>query len=68
MDLSIFIKEFFSKNFYLLKQPLFFQPNYGFGFAGGGGLGGLFPLSPPDGFPVVLGALVGRGLLIFKLF
>jgi hypothetical protein len=25
----------------------------------GAGLGGLFPLPPPDGFPVVLGAFVG---------
>ena len=65
MDLIIFDKELFSNNLQLLKQPLFSKSNYGFGLAGGGGLGGLFPLSPPDGFPVVLGALVGRGLLIF---
>jgi hypothetical protein len=31
-------------------------------------LGGLFPLPPPDGFPVVLGAFTGFPIaLIFKL-
>jgi len=28
------------------------------------GFGGLFPLFPPEGLPVVLGPLAGRGLLI----
>jgi hypothetical protein len=38
------------------------------------GLGGLFPLSPPDGFPVLLGHCgfgFGAGfelLILFKLF
>jgi hypothetical protein len=31
-------------------------------------LGGLFPLPPPDGFPVVLGAFTGFPIaLIFKI-
>jgi len=39
----------------------------GFG-VGGFGCGGLFPLSPPDGLPVVLGPLGGLCLLILKFF
>jgi hypothetical protein len=35
--------------------------NYFFGF------GGLFPLPPPDGFPVVLGALTGLGFDVLDI-
>ncbi|MFP9116877.1 hypothetical protein ACLI08_03715 [Flavobacterium sp. RNTU_13] len=30
------------------------------------GAGGLFPLPPPDGFPVVLGPFTGLGLVAIK--
>jgi|GEM_PF-5996670 len=41
----------------------------GAGFGVGLGCGGLLPLLPPDGFPVVLGALVGLCLLmIFEFY
>jgi hypothetical protein len=31
------------------------------------GFGGLFPLPPPEGFPVVLGALTGLGFDVFDI-
>ena len=31
------------------------------------GFGGLLPLPPPDGLPVVLGALTGLGLAAFAI-
>ena len=40
----------------------------GDGFVVGFGCGGLFPLPPPEGFPVVLGALVGLCLLMILEF
>jgi hypothetical protein len=47
----------------------FFGGGGGVGFgAGFGAVGGLFPLPPPDGLPVVLGAFGGRCLLIFLRF
>jgi hypothetical protein len=50
----------------------FYVPFWGggrVGFGDGfGGVGGLFPLPPPDGLPVVLGAFGGRCLLMFIQF
>lgn len=46
------------------QLPFFGGGGVGFG-VGFGGAGGLFPLPPPDGLPVVLGAFVRPFLLIF---
>ena len=46
------------------QLPFFGGGGVGFG-VGFGGAGGLFPLPPPDGLPVVLGAFGGLCLLIF---
>jgi hypothetical protein len=45
------------------KAGDFSPTNYFLGF----GVGGLFPLPPPDGFPVVLGALTGLGFDVLDI-